>query len=164
MVQLIRNREIVQDAWVHVPDDSELPAKGDVIVTLDRWKREREPLLARTAGRLGVGVRRDQLATVVGPDAAHFDVIALEFPNFRDGRGYSTARILRERYQYRGELRAVGDVLRDQLFYMARCGFSAFELKPGKDIVGALEAFDDFSVKYQPAADESLPLYRRIQR
>jgi uncharacterized protein (DUF934 family) len=164
MVQLIRNREIVQDGWIHVPDDSELPAKGDVIVTLDRWKREREALLARTAGKLGVRVRSDQFAPEVGPDAAHFDVIALEFPNFKDGRSYSTARILRERYQYRGELRAVGDVLRDQLFYMARCGFTAFELKPGKDILGALEAFDDFSVRYQPAADEGLPLYRRIQR
>jgi uncharacterized protein (DUF934 family) len=164
MVQLIRNREIVQDGWIHVRDDAELPANGDVIVTLDRWKREREALLARKGGQLGVRLQSDQLAPEVGPDAAHFAVIALEFPNFRDGRCYSTARILRERYQYRGELRAVGDVLRDQLFYMARCGFTAFELRPGKDIVGALAAFDDFSVTYQPAADETLPLYRRVQR
>jgi uncharacterized protein (DUF934 family) len=164
MVQLIRNRAIVDDPFVHVADDAELAASGDVIVTLDRWKREREALLARNAGKLGVRLHSDQLASEVGSDAQQFAVIAIEFPNFRDGRGYSTARLLRERYGYRGEIRAVGEVLRDQLFYMARCGFDAFELKPGKDIKGALAAFDDFSVKYQPAADEKLPLYRRLHR
>jgi uncharacterized protein (DUF934 family) len=164
MVQLIRNREIVQDAWLHLPDDAELPESGDVIVTLDRWKAQRAALINRKGGKLGVRLRSEQLASEVGPDCAHFAVIAIEFPNFRDGRCYSTARLLRERFEYRGEIRAVGDVLRDQLFYMARCGFTAFELKPGKDIEGALQAFDDFSVKYQPAADEALPLYRRIHR
>lgn len=167
MARLIRNRQIVDDAWLTVADDAPLPASGDVIVSLERWKAEREALLARSEGKqgkLGVRLRSDQRAQDLGDDVARFDVIALDFPVFRDGRAYTTARVLRERFGYRGEIRAVGDVLRDQLFYMARCGFDAFELKAGKDIVGALQAFDDFSVKYQPAADEVLPLYRRVQR
>ena len=90
-------------------------------------------------------------------------LLAVEFPKFTDGRGYSIARILRDRYGYTGELRAVGDVLHDQLLFMARCGFDAFELKAGKDIDGALAAFDAFSVYYQGAADEPEPLWRRAR-
>ena len=87
--------------------------------------------------------------------------IDLAFPKFADGRAHSQARLLRERYGYRGELRAVGDVLRDQLFFMARNGFDAFELRADRCLEDALEAFGDFSDSYQPAADQPLPLYRR---
>ena len=88
-------------------------------------------------------------------------LVAVEFPKYVDGRGYSTARILRERYGFDGELRAVGNVLRDQLQYMERCGFDAFELEEGKDAEAALDAFGEISVAYQGAADPDLPLYRR---
>jgi uncharacterized protein (DUF934 family) len=91
----------------------------------------------------------------------HFALVAVNFPQFTDGRGYSSARLLRERYGWRGELRAIGDVFRDQLFYLARCGFDAFALRQGEDAQAALAAFDDFSDAYQTAADRPLPLFRR---
>jgi uncharacterized protein (DUF934 family) len=85
----------------------------------------------------------------------------VNFPKFTDGRGYSTGRLLRERYGYRGELRAIGDIFRDQLLYLSRCGFDAFVLRPGEDPQAALAAFGDFSEAYQAAVDRPLPLFRR---
>ncbi|MEY4577583.1 MAG: hypothetical protein RL701_2286 [Pseudomonadota bacterium] len=159
-MQIIRNGAIVEDAWVHVADGAELPADGDVIVSLDRYL-EQLAVLRQHAGQVGVRLRSDQEAKQVAPYAATLKLIAIEFPVFKDGRGYSTGRLLRERFAYAGELRAVGDVLRDQLFYLKRCGFDTYELKAGKDIQGALEAFRDFSVTYQGAADDPRPLFRR---
>jgi uncharacterized protein (DUF934 family) len=117
--------------------------------------------LRQRGGRVGVQLRSDQEAKALAEFVAELSVVAIEFPGFKDGRGYTTARLLRERFGYKGELRAVGDVLRDQLFFMLRCGFDAFELKPGKDIDGALNAFREFSVTYQGAADDPRPLFRR---
>jgi uncharacterized protein (DUF934 family) len=91
-------------------------------------------------------------------------VIALEFDQFKDGRSYSLARLLRERYKFNGQIRAVGDVLHDQLFYMRRCGVDAFELRPDRSAEDALRAFKEFSVTYQAAADDTRPLYRRFKR
>ncbi|MEX2198984.1 MAG: DUF934 domain-containing protein [Burkholderiales bacterium] len=88
-------------------------------------------------------------------------VVAVNFPKFGDGRGYSIARLLRERYGYRGELRAVGQVARDNLYFMAQCGFDAFQLREGEDPREALAAFDDFSEAYQAAAARPQPLFRR---
>lgn len=89
------------------------------------------------------------------------DLIAVHFPKFADGRGYSTASLLRLRYGYTGELRAFGDVGRDQLFYLARVGFDSFLISEGRDAAAALCSFDDFSEVYQSATDQSLPLFRR---
>jgi uncharacterized protein (DUF934 family) len=160
-MQIIRNRKIVDDDFVHVPDGAELPDAdaGKPIVTLARYIAARDELLARYPA-LGVRVSSDKLPTDI-PDPAKLAVIAIEFPRFTDGRGYSIARLLRDRSRFTGELRAVGWVLRDQLFYMERCGFTAFELKPGKRLESALEAFGEFSVTYQAAADEKRPIYRR---
>ena len=157
-MQIIRNRAIVDDDFVHVPDDAELP-NGKPIVTLARYVGAREELLARYSS-LGVRVGSDKLPTDI-PDLTRLALIAIEFPRFTDGRGYSIARQLRDRYRFTGELRAVGWVLRDQLFYLERCGFNAFELKPGKPLESALEAFGEFSVTYQAAADDKRPIYRR---
>jgi uncharacterized protein (DUF934 family) len=88
-------------------------------------------------------------------------LVAVNFPKFGDGRGYSIARLLRERYGYRGELRAVGEVARDHLYYMAQCGFDAFELRAGEDPQEALDAFNDFSEAYQASVARPLPLFRR---
>jgi len=85
----------------------------------------------------------------------------VSFPVFTDGRGYSIARLLRDRHGWTGELRAVGDVLRDQLFALARCGFDSFALRAGQDVQASLAAFGDFSVRYQSATDEPMPLFRR---
>ena len=158
---VIKNRRIAEDHWQPLADDAELPA-GPVIVSLARWRRERAILLERGEP---VGVRLPNTANVadLAADLPALALVALEFPKFADGRAHSQARLLRERYGYRGELRAVGDVLRDQLFFMARNGFDAFELRADRRLEDALEAFDEFSASasYQPAADQPLPLYRR---
>lgn len=159
MGQIIKNRQIIEDHWRHITDEAELPA-GPVIVSLARWGRERTALLAR-GGSLGVRAPNTAPVADLAGDLPHWEVVALEFPKFADGRAYSQARLLRERYGYRGEIRAVGDVLRDQLLFMARSGFDAFELRADRSLEDALAAFGEFSESYQPAADQPLPLYRR---
>ncbi len=159
-MRIIRNGAICEDRFVHVADGVALPETGDVIVSLDRY-RELRAALQKRAGQVGVRLRSDQEATLVAPYLAELALVAIEFPGFKDGCGYSTARLLRERFGFRGEVRAVGDVMRDQLFYMQRCGFNAFELKAGKNIEDALNAFKEYSVTYQGAADEPRPLFRR---
>lgn len=151
--------QVVDDPWTLVGDDEPLPENGPVIVTLARWQQDRESLIA--SGRpLGVRLATDQLAGTIAGDLPHLSLIALEFPSFRDGRAYSTARQLRDRYGFRGELRAVGNVLRDQLLFMHRCGFDAFEV-PGADAAAAFaRALGEFSVFYQPASDQRLPATR----
>jgi len=163
-MRIIKDREVVEDRGCHAPADGEdgpatLP-HGDIIVPLDTWKARRDELVKRNT-RLGVKLEPDDEPADIAGDLEHFAVIALNFPTFKDGRCYSTARLLRERYGYAGELRAVGDVLRDQIFYMARCGIDAFEVRADRDLGDALRAFDDFSVTYQGAADEPRPLFRR---
>ncbi len=164
MAQIIRNRAIVDDDFVHVAEGAELPqpyVDGDSkpIVTLAHYVRSSAALLARYPA-LGVQIASDKLPSDI-PELGRLALIAIEFPRFSDGRGYSVARQLRDRYGYRGELRAVGWVLREWLYYLARCGFDAFELQPGKPLESALEAFTDFTVTYQAAADDKRPLYRR---
>jgi uncharacterized protein (DUF934 family) len=92
---------------------------------------------------------------------AGLGVVAVRFPKYTDGRGYSIGRLLRERHGYRGELRAVGEIARDHLQLLAQCGFDAFELRDGEDVQGALGAFDDLSESYQANAAQPLPLFRR---
>lgn len=162
-MQIIKGVEIVEDAFVHVTNDAEVPAQGDLIVSLARFTQERDALRAR-GGKVGVRLASNEEAHLVVPYLAEVALIAIEFPTFKDGRGYTTARLLRDRHGYKGELRAVGDVLRDQLRAMRRCGFDAYELKAGKDIQGALQAFTEFSETYQGAADDPRPLYQRRNR
>jgi len=158
-VQIIRNRAITDDDFVHVPDGTELPAAGKPIVTLARYTAAREELLARYPA-LGVRITPDKLPTDV-PERSRLALIAIEFPRWTEGRGFSIARQLRQREGFTGELRAVGWVLRDQLRYLERCGFNAFELQPGKPLASALEAFGELPHTYQTAVDEPLPIYRR---
>jgi uncharacterized protein (DUF934 family) len=162
-MRIIENREIREDAYARVADDEPLPPSGDVIVSLTRWRADRDALIARE-GRVGVRCAGETEPAELAPDFAHWSVIALELPKFTDGRAYSTARLLRERHRWQGQLRAVGDVLEDQLFYMSRVGFDAFELKPGKSLESAVRAFRTFSVVYQTGADEQQPLWRRVRR
>jgi len=159
-MEIIKQRKIINDTFVRVADGEPVPASGDVIVPLARLTAERNELLARE-GKLGVQIKSDQTAQDIAADLEKLSVVAIEFPKFRDGRGFSTARLLRDRYGYKGEIRAVGHVIRENLFYMTRCGFDAFELAPGKDIQDGLTAFEEFHVTYQAAADDPRPLYRR---
>lgn len=161
-MRIIKDRKIVEDDWQHVNGEAGDPLPdGKIIVSLSRWKAERDDLLRRKNSGLGVQLEPEDHAADIADDLAHLETIALNFPVFRDGRAYSTARLLRERYGYGGELRAVGDVLRDQIFYMQRCGFDAFEVRADRDLDDALKAFDEFSVTYQPAFDEKRPIWKR---
>lgn len=135
-----------------------------LLVPVSVWRARRTELIVREyeyGWPVGVWLAPDKGPETIAADLDDFPVIAIDFPKFTDGRGYSTARLLRERYRYRGELRAVGDVGRDQLFFLARAGFDAFVLKPGEDPHAALKGLRDFSVTYQGAADDPLPLFRR---
>lgn len=159
-MKVIKDRHIVEDAWHLVGDDEE--AGSHAIVSLARWNDEHDSLLA--AGEpVGVVLRSDECPDDVA-ERDRLALVAVDFPAFTDGRGYSTARMLRSRLGYRGEIRAIGDVMRDEMFLMHRCGIESFAVKPGKDMEKALEAFDDFSVAYQAAADDERPLFRRVQR
>jgi len=159
-MQIIKNGAIVDDAFVHVDDGAQLPANAELIVSLARYVEEREVLQQR-GGKVGLRLPSHEAASTIADYLPELALVAIEFPTFKDGRGYTIARLLRERFGYTGEVRAIGDVLRDQLAYMRRCGFDAFELKAGKDITGALQAFQEFSVTYQGACDDPRPLFRR---
>jgi uncharacterized protein (DUF934 family) len=149
---LIKHDALVHDPWVATGDEGPLPVEAHIIVSLERWRNERAQLLARN-GRLGIRLRSDQPPALIGDDLDRFDLIALEFPQFKDGRAYSHARLLRERYRFTGELRAVGNVLRDQLVFMERCGFDAFEVADETALDGWRKAAREISVRYQPATD-----------
>ncbi len=146
------------------PGQVVVPA-GKVIVPLKVWQAQRNTLAARAqAGQLGVWLAPDEAAEELRGDSDGFAVIAIDFPKFSDGRGYSIAHNLRARLGYRGQLRAIGDVLRDQLFYMQRVGFDAFAPRPDRSIEDALKGLSDFSETYQASWDQPQPLYRRHAR
>ena len=150
MPRLIRNRTLDDDRCTLVRDaatPAELPDGVPVIVPLSLWLGHRGALIAR--GDVGVLLAPADPPGALADDIERLPIIAIDFPQFTDGRGYSHARLLRERYRYAGELRAIGDVGRDQLYYLAQCGFDAFVIPDGRDARGALDAFADFSDGYQ---------------
>jgi uncharacterized protein (DUF934 family) len=162
MAQVIKHRAVIQDSWQLLEQGAigALPFSGDVIVPLKLWAGERDALSFRL-GRVGVWLEADADPAAIAPDLARLDLIAVRFASATDGRGYALARMLRERYGYRGELRAMGEVLRDQLYYLSRCGFDAFALRADQNAAQALAAFNDFSEAYQVSAAQPQPLFRR---
>lgn len=151
---LIRDGVIETDGWVAVADGDPLPGDGPVLVSLERLRAQRRELLKR-GSPFGVGLQSGEAAADIAGDISHLDLIALEFPAFTDGRAYSTARLLRERYGYMGELRAVGHVLRDQFLFMRRCGFDTFEVRDNDAGVWQ-EAVREINIFYQPAGDRRI--------
>jgi uncharacterized protein (DUF934 family) len=149
---LVKNSQVVPDAFVRVADDAALPDGVPVIVSAARLLAEAGALRARTAP-MGVLWPNDRKVEELAPHLAWLAVVGLTFPKFRDGRAYSQARLVRERYGYRGELRATGQVLRDQFLFMLRAGFDAFEVTKDADALAFPEAARRYSVFFQPAAD-----------
>lgn len=160
MRKIIRDRQVVEDHWQHIPAGSPVPPTGDVIVTLADFLADTPSLLARS-GRLGVRVEPGEGIPELVAHLPAIALVAINFPTFFDGRGLSYARELRERHHYAGEIRAIGDVMRDVMFGMHRCGFNAFELPEGRSPEGALPAFEDFSTAYQGDVNQPSPVYRR---
>jgi uncharacterized protein (DUF934 family) len=147
----------VEDPFTYVADDQDLP-QGDVIISLTRFEAEGDRLLSE--GRaVGVRLKSDEEAEVLAYDLPRIAVVALEFPKFRDGRAYTNARILRERHGFKGELRAVGDVLREQAHFMLRCGFDAFEPADGSSAQQWQAITQRFRHVYQRGADARAPAF-----
>ena len=154
---------VIEDRFTIVADDAALPASGGVIVSLDRFEAERESLLARD-GELGVWLASDQGPEPLADDLDRLAVVACDFPAFNDGRAFSYARILRERYGYKGEVRAIGEVMLEQAPFMVRSGFSTFDLRDG-DEAEFKAVCDEVRVVYQPTGDGRVTaLQRRLGR
>lgn len=156
---------VEDDRWSLVAEEragDTLP-EGPIAVPLAAWKARRAERLVR-GGPVGVWLKPDDDPAELVPDLASFSLVAVHFPKFTDGRGYSTAALLRTRHHYSGELRAFGDVGRDQLFPLKRCGFDSFSLAPHQDPEAALASLGDFSLRYQASVDDPLPLFRKLAR
>jgi len=160
-MQIIKDHEVVEDSWQHLADDADIIA-GDITVSYARWMEQKDVLAAQKGG-LGIRITGGDVLQDIVADLDKFALVVVVFPAFTDGRGYSYARLLRDRYGYEGEIRAQGDVLHDQLYYMTQCGITSFELANPNRLTEALAAFDDFSENYQTTVAKPDPLYRRLR-
>lgn len=165
MPKLIKNGALVDDQWTVLneatgPDVLRVVGGKNFIVPLKFWQLYRDEI-EEFSGGISLWLNSDEDINAIANEIHNFPLIALNFPVFSDGRSYTNARELRERFNYQGEVRAIGDVLRDQLFYMSRCGFDAFSLRFDQDADACLQAFKDFQTNYQSTGTESAPLFRR---
>ncbi len=160
---LVKNAKISDDAFVHIADDAPLPSDGAILISAARFLEDPD-LISRRLGKTGVVWPNNRNLDDLVPYLDRLVVVALVFPTFRDGRAYSQARLLRERFLYRGELRATGQVLRDQFVFMLRAGFDAFEVKKAADAEAFAQTAKRYSVFYQPTGDGRVTaLNRRMQ-
>jgi len=160
---LVENGQIVQDRYHYLGDDEPIPERAALIVPAARFLANADAL-SRRDGSLGVAWPNDRRIAELAPWLGHLALVALQFPKFRDGRAYSQARLLRERYGFEGELRATGQVLRDQFVFMLRAGFDAFEVKKDSDAAAFAATTKRYSVFYQPTGDGRVTaLNRRMQ-
>lgn len=157
---LVKGNVIVADEFVHLADDAELPSDGAVLVSASRFLAGPDAVLSRS-GKTGVIWPNNRDVDDLLPHLDRLAVIALVFPVFRDGRAYTQARLLRERYKFRGELRATGQVLRDQFVFMLRAGFDAFEVKKQSDAEAFATVAKRYSVFYQPTGDGRVTAFHR---
>jgi uncharacterized protein (DUF934 family) len=156
---------LMANPWVLLAKDCTLETAlattdSHVIVPVNLWLAHKQEL-QNSNKQLAVWLDSEQPAQLLANDLAHVPMVALNFPQFMDGRAYSTAAILRQHYHYKGEIRAIGDVLRDQLFMMKRCGFTTFDLRDSVKLEDATAAFHDFTTNYQATVEAPEPLFRR---
>jgi uncharacterized protein (DUF934 family) len=145
-MQLIKNREIIEDSYRYIADEQDL-GEGNITVSLARWLENKAQLIPR--GNVGVRLEFDDVLENLQADLNSIPLIELNFTFFGDGRLFSKAKLLRERFGYQGEIRAVGAFMVDQIFYLAKVGVNAFQLEKTEQLPVALASFDDFSVSYQ---------------
>ena len=161
MGKVIIDGAIVDNEWARLEADAleaGLP-DGKVIAPLAYWQENRDTLMTR--GDVAVWLAPGEEPKDLADDLSALSLVAIHFPAFKDGRGYSYARELRTRFAFKGEVRATGDVLRDQLFYLARCGFNAFEVREDRSIEEAVASLKDFTVRYQGDVNDPRPIYRQ---
>jgi uncharacterized protein (DUF934 family) len=151
-MQLIKGGRIVEDGFVRVADDAPVPDRVPIIVSASRFLADAATLAPRAAPT-GVIWPNDRRVAELDPYLPSLALVALVFPSFKDGRAFSQARLIRERYGFRGELRATGQVLRDQFLFMLRAGFDAFEVTKDADAEAFAQASRRYSVFYQPTGD-----------
>lgn len=160
-MQIIKDQKLIDNDWIHLADDDPIPERDAITVSSQRWANEKHEALCRRSG-LGIRLNPDDLVEDIVEDLELFQIIGVCIPIFTDGRCFSIARLLRERYQYDGEIRAIGDFLPDQVFFLSRVGFNAFEFDNPEHLNEGLNAFEDFSVKYQASSDVPEALYKRV--
>ena len=158
--QYLKDELVVDNSWQLVTADADSLPTGDILVPIANWQANQQQL-ANHNGSVGVWVEGHEEVEEFADSIATVPVIAINFPKFVDGRGFSLARLLRERYGYIGEIRAIGHFIRDQLFMMQRCGFNAFQFDSELDLAAASHSLKDFSDSYQVAVDQPEPLFRR---
>lgn len=165
MRSLIKDGAVSSDQWTILkeatgPEVLRAVLGKNFIVPLSFWKNFNSEL-EEYSGDIAIWLNSDENVNELGDQIHNFSLIALNFPVFSDGRSYTNARELREQLQYKGEIRAIGDVLRDQIYYMASCGFDAFSLRHDQDPEECLKAFKDFQTNYQATVRNPQPLFRR---
>lgn len=161
---LVKGNTVVADEFIHLADDAELPAEGAVLIPAARFLADPEAFLSRE-DKPGVIWPNNRDVDELLPYLDRLAAVALGFPVFRDGRAYTQARLLRERFKFQGELRATGQVLRDQFVFMLRAGFDAFEVKKQSDAEAFANVAKRYSVFYQPTGDGRITAFhRRLMR
>lgn len=162
MAQLLKDGQLVEDSWQTLAEDSNLqslPTSGNLLLTLPQWQQLAQQL-PHHSGNIGITLDTDTELEDIPNQCLELPLIAIAFTKFADGRGFSLARLLRERHNYRGELRATGDILRDQLYLLKGCGFNSFQLSD-IDLAGSAASLQDFSEAYQSSVEQPEPLFRR---
>lgn len=160
---LLKDGEIVDDPWITIAPDETPPSDRPAIVSLDQWRAHRDVLIGRNQP-IGLRLAPDQSPDDIADDLNRFSVVVLEFAAFTDGRSYSLARLLRERHRYAGELRAVGNVLRDQFSFLYRCGFDAFDVADESSAVGWRATLSEMNLHYQPAGDRASATVHQLRQ
>ncbi|MEE8059106.1 MAG: DUF934 domain-containing protein [Pseudomonadales bacterium] len=155
---IIKDGVIVEDQWQLLETAATDIPEGAVIVPVSVWNDQKDQLSGRE--QVGVWLDSDESPQLIADDLDNFAMVAINFPAVADGRGFSYGRELRELHNFKGEIRAIGNFIRDQLFYLQRCGFNAFALNE-VDLEQALDSFKDFSECYQAATDQPEPLFKR---
>ena len=160
MPQVLKDNRVIEDSWMALAEDAETLPQGDILLTYNQWQKFSDQLSAHQ-GNIGVTIDGDaEIEEIIQP-LLGLPLIAINFPKFVDGRGFSSARLLRERYNYCGEIRAVGGFIRDQLYLLNRCGFNAFKFDDSVDLTESAKSLQDFSETYQVSVDQESPLFRR---
>jgi uncharacterized protein (DUF934 family) len=150
-MQVIKDQQIIDDNWQSLADDAELSA-GDISVSLSRWQQEKSALLTHD-GKLGIRIKPADTVADFAEDLDKIALVELDFPDFADGRLFSQAWLLRCRYGYKGEIRATGNYMPDQVFYLSRVGVNAFKPVKAEQLTIELGYLHDFTVKYQPSVN-----------